>query len=174
MPVCTTTIPRWLIFLGAGIILAGTLALAGSLEGENPDLVGPLPSEPAPPSVPSGEPIPSGVPPATGEPPPASGEPPQDAVALIEQAGCQACHGENLDGQGSFPSLHGVADGPVSENLQQLGEDHPDTWANLWIDGTVPEVEGLDRGGMPAFGGPGGQLTTEEIAVIVDFLLTLE
>jgi hypothetical protein len=67
-----------------------------------------------------------------------------------------------------------VAGGPVSENLQQLGEDHPDTWANLWIDGTVPEVEGIDRLGMPAFGGPGGQLTTEEIGVIVDFLLTLE
>jgi hypothetical protein len=165
-------VPRWLVIVGAAIILVGVLALAGSLEGENPDLVGPLPSEPAPPA--SEGPVPSGVPPATGEPPPASGPPPQDAVALIEAAGCQACHGENLEGQGSFPSLHGVANGPVSDNLQQLGEDHPDTWANLWIDGTVPEVEGIDRLGMPVFGGPGGQLTTEEIAVIVDFLLTLE
>jgi hypothetical protein len=165
-------IPRWLVFLGAATVLIGVLALGGSLEGENPDLVGPLPSEPAPPA--SGGPLPSGVPPASGEPPPASGEPPQDAVALIEEAGCQACHGEDLGGQGSFPSLHGVAGGPVSENLQQLGEDYPDTWADLWIDGTVPEVEGIDRFGMPMFGGPGGQLTTEEIAVIVDFLLTLE
>ncbi len=62
----------------------------------------------------------------------------------------------------------------MSENLQQLGEDFPDTWANLWIDGSGPEVAGLDRGGMPVFGGPDGQLTTEEIATIVDFLLTLE
>ena len=163
-------IPGWLIGLGVLIILVGVLAFVGGLEGENPDLVGPLPSEPGPP--PSGAPPPSGEPPPSGAPP--SGAPTQDAVALIEEAGCQACHGDNLEGQGSFPSLHGVADGPVSENLQQLGEDHPDTWANLWIDGTVPEVEGLDRGGMPAFGGPGGQLTTEEIADIVDFLLTLE
>jgi hypothetical protein len=157
-------IPRWLIVVGAGILLVGVLALAGSLEGENPDLVGPLPSEPAPPS---GEPPPSGAPPPSGGPPP-------DAVSLIEAAGCQACHGENLDGQGSFPSLHGVADGPISDNLQQLGEDYPDTWAHLWIDGTGPEVADLDRGGMPQFGGPGGQLTTEDIAVVVDYLEALE
>ena len=87
---------------------------------------------------------------------------------------CAACHGDNLEGQGSFPSLHGVAGGPVSDNLQQLGTDYPDTWANLWIDGTGPEVRGIDRFGMPQFGGAGGQLTTEEIATIVDFLKTLE
>jgi mono/diheme cytochrome c family protein len=158
-------IPRWLAFLGAAIALVGVVSLSGNLEGENPDLVGPLPSEAVPSPPASGEPPPSGAPP--------SGEP-QDAVALIEEAGCQACHGEDLGGQGTFPSLRGLAEGPVSENLQQLGEDYPDTWAHLWIDGTVPEVEGLDRGGMPAFGGPGGQLTTEEIATIVEFLLTLE
>jgi Cytochrome c len=164
-------IPRWIAGVGAAVVLVGVIALGGSLEGTNPDLIGPGPSEPAPSAAPpSGEPPPSGAP--SGAPP--SGEPGSDAVALIEEAGCQDCHGDDLSGRGSFPSLLGIAEGPKSENLQQLGEDFPDTWANLWIDGTGPEVAGLDRGGMPAFGGPEGQLTTEEIATIVDFLLTLE
>lgn len=95
-------------------------------------------------------------------------------MALIERAGCQACHGPDLSGQGNFPTLHGLADGPVSENLQQLAADFPDTWINLWIDGSGPEVAGLDRGGMPVFGGASGVLTSDEIATIVEFLLTLE
>lgn len=153
-------IPRWIVGIGAAAVLIGVVSLSTGLEGTNPDLVGPGPSEAVAPSGP----------PPSGEPPPSS--PPGDAVALIEAAGCQACHGENLDGQGAFPSLHGLADGPKSENLQELGTEFPDTWANLWIDGTGPEVADLDRGGMPAFGE--GQLTSEEIATIVDFLLTLE
>jgi mono/diheme cytochrome c family protein len=154
-------IPRWLVAIGAGIVLVAIVALGGSLEGTNPDLIGNAPSMAPPP--------PSGEPPPSGAPPPSDGGG-GDAVALIEQAGCQACHGDDLDGQGNFPSLHGVADGPVSENLQDLGASHPDDWANLWIDGTGPEVEGIDRGGMPAFG---SQLTPEEIATIVEYLKTL-
>jgi len=60
--------------------------------------------------------------------------------------------------------------GPVSANLQQLGKDHPDDWDNLWIAGTDPAVKGLDRGGMPIFG---GKLTAEQIATVVDYLKTL-
>lgn len=171
-------IPRWIFGVGAAVVLVGVIALGGSLEGTNPDLVGPGPSQPAAPSEapPSGEPPPSGAQPSGPPPsgPPPSGAPSGDAVALIEQAGCQACHGEDLSGQGSFPSLHGIAAGPKSENLQDLGAANPDTWPNLWIDGSGPEVAGLDRGGMPVFGGPDGQLTTDEIATIVDYLLTLE
>jgi hypothetical protein len=153
-------IPRWIMGIGAAAVLIGVISLSTGLEGTNPDLVGPAPSEAAPPSGP----------PPSGEPPPSS--PPGDAVALIEAAGCQACHGENLEGQGAFPSLHGIADGPKSDNLQDLGTEFPDTWPNLWIDGTGPEVAGIDRGGMPVFGE--GLLTPEEITTIVDFLLTLE
>jgi len=142
-------IPGWLIAVGAAVVLLAVASLSMSLEGTNPDLVGPPPS---------------------GAPSDGGG----DAVALIEEAGCQACHGADLSGLGAFPSLHGLADGPTSENLQQLGADHPDDWPNLWIDGTGPEVADLERFGMPVFGGPDGQLTTEEIATIVDYLLTLE
>jgi cytochrome c553 len=160
-------IPRWLVVIAAAAVLIGVVSLGGSLEGTNPDLVGPAPSEAVPPSE---GPPPSGEPPPSGAPPPSQS--PDDAVVLIEQAGCQACHGQDLAGQASFPSLHGVANGPVSENLQDLGAAHPDDWPNLWIDGTGPEVAGIDRGGMPAFGE--GQLTTDEIATIVEFLKTLE
>ena len=94
------------------------------------------------------------------------------AQALLGRAGCQGCHGTDLSGQGIFPSLHGIASGPKSENLQQLATDHPDDWPNLWIDGTGPEVAGLQRNAMPVFGN--GVLTPDEIATIVDYLKTLE
>jgi len=93
----------------------------------------------------------------------------RNAAAIIRAAGCQSCHGPDLAGQGAFPDLHGVKDGPVSANLQQLGIDQPDDWANLWIAGTDPAVAGLDRGGMPEF----GSLTAEEIATVVEYLKTL-
>jgi len=92
--------------------------------------------------------------------------------ALIEQVSppCTACHGADLSGSGNFPDLHGVADGPTSENLQDLAAAHPEDWIQLWINGTTPETEGIDRGGMPAFG---EQLTPEEIESIVAYLRSL-
>ena len=122
-------------------------ALAGNLAGENPPI--------------------GGVPSASGSP-------------NLEQAGrqiiakanptCTTCHGEDLTG-GVGPSLHGIADGPKSENLQQLAADHPEDWPVFWIDGTGPEVADLDRGGMPAFG---DQLSHDEIVTLVEYLKTLE
>ncbi|MDQ5841121.1 MAG: cytochrome c [Chloroflexota bacterium] len=163
-------IPLWMVGFGATVLLLGVVSLGLNLEGTNPDLVGAGPSGP-----PASGPPPSGAPPSG---PPPSGAPPSggtaDAVTLIERSQCQACHGADLSGQGIFPSLHGIAAGPTSDNLQQLGADFPDTWPNLWIDGSGPEVAGLDRGGMPVFGGPDGTLTPDEIATIVEYLLTLE
>ena len=63
-----------------------------------------------------------------------------------------------------------MADGPVSENLGDLAAEHPDDWIHLWIDGTTPETEGIDRIGMPAFG---DQLSPEQIDSIVAYLKTL-
>ena len=153
-------IPLWMVGFGLTVLLLGVVSLGFNLEGTNPDLVGPGPSGP-----PASGPPPSGAPPSGGT---------ADAVTLIERSQCQACHGADLSGQGIFPSLHGIAAGPKSDNLQQLGADFPDTWPNLWIDGSGPEVAGLDRGGMPVFGGPEGSLTPDEIATIVEYLLTLE
>ncbi|MDQ3879919.1 MAG: cytochrome c [Chloroflexota bacterium] len=119
----------------------------------------------------------SGPPPSGGVASPgASGAPSgapvnvRAALQIVERAGCQGCHGPELEGQGMFPNLHGVSEGPVSDNLQQLGADHPDDWANLWIAGDSPEVEGIDRRGMPVFA---GQLTPEEIDLIVEYLKSL-
>jgi len=154
-----------MVAFGATVALLGVVSLAFTLEGTNPDLVGAGPSGP-----PASGPPPSGPPPSG--PPPSAGT--ADAATLIERAACQACHGSDLSGQGIFPSLHGIAAGPQSDNLQQLAADFPDTWPNLWIDGSGPEVAGLDRGGMPVFGGPDGVLTPDEIATIVEYLLTLE
>jgi mono/diheme cytochrome c family protein len=138
-------VPRWALAVTGVMLLAGAAFFATNLNGSNP--------------------------PIGGGPSPSGGG--LNAVSIIKAAGCQNCHGPDLAGQGPFPSLHGVKDGPTSQNLQQLGTDHPDDWANLWIAGTDPAVADLDRGGMPVFGGPPTNLTAEEIAIVVEYLKTL-
>jgi len=138
-------LPRWAIGLTVLVFLVGGVYFAGNLSGENPPIIG-------------------------GPSPSPGGGGPAVAQAIIADALCQSCHGPDLAGQGTFPSLHGVKDGAVSENLQDLYAAHPDDWAKLWIDGTDPAVAGLDRGGMPAFG---GTLTPEQIDIVVEYLKTL-
>ncbi|MEX0625652.1 MAG: cytochrome c [Chloroflexota bacterium] len=138
----TRGIPGWALGLTGVMFLAGAVFFATNLSGSNPPIIG-------------------------GPQPSAGG---LNAQAIMQTAGCQNCHGPDLAGQGTFPSLHGVKDGPVSENLQQLGTDHPDAWADLWIAGTDPAVTGIDRGGMPVFG---DTLSPEEIAAVVEYLKTL-
>jgi mono/diheme cytochrome c family protein len=142
-------LPRWAILLTLFIFLVGGVYLAANLVGENPPL-----------AIPGGS-----AAPADGSPDAAVGE------ALLAQAApqCSSCHGPDLSGSGAFPSLHGVADGPVSENLQDFGAEYPDNWAQLWIAG-APETEGIDRMGMPAFG---EQFSPQQLDSIVAYLKTL-
>ena len=145
-------LPPWAIGLTVFVFLVGGVYLISNLVGQNPALA--IPGASAP--VASGG----------GAPDPAVGE----ALVAQAQPSCTTCHGPDLEGQASFPSLVGVEEGPVSENLQDLAAEHPDDWIPLWIDGTTPETEGLDRGGMPAFG---DQLTPEQIESIVAYLKSL-
>jgi mono/diheme cytochrome c family protein len=138
-------LPRWAVGLTVLVFLVGGVYFASNLSGENPPIIG-------------------------GPSPSAGGGGPAVAQAIIQGAGCQSCHGPDLAGQASFPSLHGVKDGPISENLQELYAEHPEDWANLWIAGTDPAVASLDRGGMPPFG---DSLTPEQIATVVEYLKTL-
>ena len=139
-------IPGWALGLTVFILLVGGVYLAGNLTGENPPIVaGPSPSGSAAPNV------------------------EQVARQVMDGAQCAACHGQDLTG-GVGPDLHGVAEGPKSENLQQLAADHPDEWIALWIDGTGPEVGGIDRMGMPPFG---ESLSPDEIQVVVEYLKSL-
>ena len=142
-------LPAWAVGLTVFVFLVGGVYLASNLSGENPAFRVPGASEPAP--VGSG-----GADPAVGE-------------ALIGQVqpSCHACHGPDLNGAGNFPSLHGVADGPKSANLADLAAANPEDWIHLWIDGTTPATEGIDRGGMPMFG---EQLSSEQIDSIVAYL----
>ena len=142
-------LPPWAIGLTVFVFLVGGVYLLSNLAGQNPAF-----------AIPGA----SGAAGRVGRPDPAIGE------ALVDEGGCAGCHGADLDGQASFPTLLGVKDGPVSENLQELAAAHPDDWINLWIDGTTPETEGLDRGGMPAFG---DQFTPEQIDAIVAYLKSL-
>jgi mono/diheme cytochrome c family protein len=145
-------LPPWAVGLTVFVFLVGGVYLASNLAGQNPALA--IPGT-------SASPVGSGGPadPAVGE-------------ALIAQAqpSCSTCHGPDLAGQASFPSLHGVAEGPKSDNLQDLAAAHPDDWIHFWIDGTTPETQGIDRGGMPAFG---EQFSPEQIDAIVAYLKTL-
>lgn len=139
-------IPRWALGLTLAVFLAGSGYFATNLNGQNP--------------------------PIGGSPAPSGGAP--NAQAIIQRAGCQGCHGSDLAGQASFPDLRGVKNGPISANLQQLGTDHPDEWANIWIAGTDPTVsDPAMRGGMPPFGAAPYNLTTEEIAAVVEYLKIL-
>ena len=144
-------LPPWAVGLTVFVFLVGGVYLASNLAGQNPALA--IPGASAP--VASG-----------GAADPAVGE----ALTAEAQPSCSTCHGPDLGGQASFPSLQGVADGPVSENLQDLAAQHPDDWIALWIDGTTPETQGIDRGGMPAFG---EQFSPEQIDAIVADLNTL-
>ena len=141
----TRGIPRWAIGLTGAMFLAGLVFFATNLQGANA--------------------------PIGGTPSPSAGG--RNAASIIKAANCQACHGPDLAGQAIFPDLHGVKNGPISANLKQLGIDHPDDWANLWIAGTNPAVAGLDRLSMPAFAAPPTNLTAEEIATVVEYLKTL-
>ena len=146
------SLPPWAIGLTVFVFLVGGVYLASNLAGENPAFAIPGASASAP--VASGG----------GEADPAVGE------AAVAEAQCAACHGPDLGGGGNFPSLLGVEEGPVSENLQDLAAEYPDEWIAIWIDGTTPETEGLERGGMPLFG---EELAPEQIDAIVAYLKTL-
>jgi mono/diheme cytochrome c family protein len=144
-------IPGWALGLTVFVLLVGGVYLAGNLTGENPPIVA--------------QPSPSGG---------GGGDDTQRAIALVNEGGCQTCHGPDLSGSGIFPSLHQIEEGPISENLQDLAAENPDTWAEIWIAGTDPSVsDPAMRGGMPAFGGPPYEFTDEEIAIIVEYLQTL-
>ena len=141
-------LPAWAIGITVFVLLVGGVYLASNLTGENPPF-----------AVPGTTPL---APVGSGGSDPALGE------ALISQVSppCTACHGEDLSG-GVGPSLLNVSEGPTSENLQDLGAEFPDEWIHLWIDGTTPETEGIERSGMPAFG---EQLSPQEIDSIVAYL----
>jgi mono/diheme cytochrome c family protein len=144
-------VPPWAILLTLFVFAVGGVYLAANLAGENPPL---------------------GIPGASAAPPAASGEPdPAVGEALVGQATpqCSSCHGADLGGSDPFPSLHGVEEGAVSENLQDFAAEYPDNWAQLWIAG-APETEGIDRLGMPAFG---DQFSPQQLDSIVAYLKTL-
>jgi mono/diheme cytochrome c family protein len=146
-------LPAWTIGLTVFLFLVGGVYAATNLSGENP-----------PAQIPGASPEVGAGP--SGPPDPAVGQ------ALTVEAGCQACHGQHWEG-GVGPSLVGVADGPTSENLQDLATAHPDDWIQLWIAGNGPEVAEIDRMGMPVFGGPPYNLDPLEIEAIVAYLKTL-
>ena len=141
-------IPAWALGITGFILLVGAVYFAGNLSGENPPIV--------------------------AGPSPTGGGGSQQAIAIINSAGCQACHGQDLAGSGAFPSLHDIENGPMSENLQDLAAEHPDAWAEIWIAGTDPSVsDPALRGGMPAYAAPPYELTDEQIATVVEYLKSL-
>jgi mono/diheme cytochrome c family protein len=146
-------LPRWAIGLTVFVLLVGGVYAASNVSGTNPPILG--------------EPSPG-----------ASGAVNVGAAqALIGKVSpsCTTCHGPDLAGQATFPSLHGLQNGPTVDNLKQLAKDHPNEWMNIWIAGIDPAVSNpVMRKGMPAFGGPPNNLTPDQIETIVRYLLTLK
>lgn len=147
----TSRIPLWAVGLTAAVALVVAVYFFSNLVGENPPLA---------------------IPGASGAPGESQGPNPDTGKALIDSATppCTACHGADLTGSGSFPSLHGLTEGPTVENLKDLFASNPDDWIELWIAGTAPEVKDINRNGMPAFG---DQFSAEQLASIAAYLKTL-
>jgi mono/diheme cytochrome c family protein len=146
-------LPRWSIGLAVFVFLVGGVYAASNLSGTNAPILG----------APS--------PGASGTVNVAA------AQALIARVtpSCTTCHGTDLSGQATFPSLHGLQNGPTVDNLQKLGKDHPNDWMNIWITGTDPAVsDPAMRKGMPAFGAAPNNLSPDQIETIVRYLLTLQ
>ena len=143
-------VPPWALGLTVFLFLVGGVYFLSNLAGENPAFAIPGASS-------------SAIVAASGGADPAVGE----ALIGETQPACTLCHGGDLGGQSNFPSLLNVAEGPVSENLQDLAAEYPDDWISLWINGTTPETEGIDRMGMPVFG---DQLSPEQIDSIAAYL----
>lgn len=143
-------VPRWAIGFSVFVLLVGFVYFASNVSGENPPIV----------AVPSAS---------------AGAGGPAAALAIINQAGCKTCHGANLEGQGAFPDLHGLQNGPTVDNLKPIAAANPDTWMNIWITGTDPSVsDPAFRKGMPAFGGPPYNLTADQIETVVQYIQTLK
>ena len=145
-------LPAWSIGLSVFLFLVGGVYFLSNLAGENPAFA-------IPGATFSAGPV------ASGEADPALGE---QLVAQAQPA-CTSCHGPDLAGSGNIPSLLDIESGPVTEKLQPLAEAHGDAWVALWIDGTRPETEGIERI-MPVFG---EQFSFEEIESIVAYLRSL-
>jgi mono/diheme cytochrome c family protein len=146
-------LPRWAIGLTVFVLLVGGGYAASNVSGTNPPILG-APSAGASGAVSAGA-----------------------ALALINKVSpsCTTCHGPDLAGQATFPSLHGLQNGPTVDNLNQLAKDHPNDWMNIWIAGTAAGVsDPAMRKGMPAFGGPPNNMTSDQIETIVRYLLTLK
>jgi mono/diheme cytochrome c family protein len=145
----TRRLPAWAAGLTVFFLLVGAVYFTANLSGDNPALAG-------------------GAPPSAA---PSGGVDVAAALAIIQKAQCQACHGQDLTGA-IGPTLHGIAEGPVVEALKPVAEEHPDDWIHLWIAGTDPAVADIDRKGMPVFGQ--GTLTDDEIDTVVAYLKTLK
>ncbi len=144
-------LPGWAVGFSVFVVLVGVLYFGSNVSGENPPIAG----------------VPSASAGAGG----GSGA----ALAIIKQAGCQTCHGPNLEGQASFPNLHGLQGGPTVANLKPIAAAHPNDWMNIWIAGTDPSVsDPAFRKGMPAFGGPPYNLSADQIETVVQYLQTLK
>ena len=127
------------------IFLVGGVYLAGNLSGENPPI--------------GGVPSPSGS--AAGGP---------NAQAIIAEAGCQACHGEDLTG-GVGPTCTAWPMARPARTSRTCPPIIPMTGPTCGSLAPVRRSRIRDRMGMPPFG---EQLSPEEIATIVDYLMTLE
>jgi mono/diheme cytochrome c family protein len=145
-------LPPWAVGFTVFVLLVGLVYFASNVSGDNPPIAGNPSASPG-----------------------AGGGGAAAAVAIINKAGCKGCHGQNLEGSGNFPNLHGLQNGPTVPNLQQLYADHPEDWMNIWITGTDPAVsDPAMRGGMPPFGAAPYNLTAEQIQTVVDYLKTLQ
>ena len=88
-----------------------------------------------------------------------------DAESLISKNKCMTCHGSNLEGTASAPSLQKVSEVWNREDLIKYLKN-PGTFSN---DPRISKFKGTYRLGMP----PVDKLNDEELNILVNHLLSI-
>lgn len=103
---------------------------------------------------------------------------PEAGAEVFASAGCQGCHGSELEGTGSGPDIRGISSGVVTElpvepsQLDQMVADYaedPRAFLERWIRDSAVNYNDGEPTGMPAH--PEGTLPPSQLQALITFLL---
>jgi mono/diheme cytochrome c family protein len=103
---------------------------------------------------------------------------PEAGAQVYVSAGCQGCHGAELEGTGSGPDIRGISSGVITDlpvepsQLDQMIADYdedPRAFLERWIRDSAVNYNDGEPTGMPAH--PEGTLPESHLQALITFLL---